>query len=122
MAADIDKFRDTSAAVRRYYGNTGDGTCGAFVVPSPVDYKPLRVLASRGAGWEHVSVSRANRCPTWGEMEHVKRLFFEPGDVCMQLHVTPAAHLNAHPYCLHIWRPTDCEIPLPPPNLVAPPA
>ena len=39
----------------------------------------------------------------------------------MQLHVPVAEHLNAHPYCLHIWRPHDQVIPKPPAVFVAPP-
>ena len=50
--------------------------CACLFVPSPVDKQPLRVLATSGEGWDHASVSRADRCPTWEEMEHVKRLIF----------------------------------------------
>ena len=42
------------------------------------------------------------------------RLFFKPEEVCFQLHVSSGEHINNHPYCLHIWRPLDREIPLPP--------
>jgi len=64
--------------------------------------------------WDHVSVSRANRCPNWPEMEHVKRLFFQDTETAMQLHVPAADHINNHPYCLHLWRPHGVEIPRPP--------
>lgn len=80
----------------------------------------LRVIASGSMGWDHVSVSTATRCPTWEEMEWVKRELFEPGDTVMQLHVPVAQHKNCHPYCLHMWRPHDAEIPLPPAFMVAP--
>jgi len=78
----------------------------------------LRVIASTDEGWEHVSVSCQTRCPTWEEMEWVKRCFFEPSDTCMQLHVPEAEHINCHPYCLHIWRPVSGFIPRPPNHLV----
>lgn len=59
-------------------GWEGDSTCGAFSIPSPIDGAPLMVIASQGAGWDHVSVSRVNRCPNWPEMEKIRRLFFLP--------------------------------------------
>lgn len=97
----------------------GDETCGTFIVPSPIDGQQLRIIASSGAGWDHVSVSRAKRCPNWPEMEHVKRLFF--GDeVVMQLHVPSADHVNLHEFCLHLWRPQEQEIPRPPAWMVGP--
>ena len=120
---EIDKFRDHSPAVRSFYGSVGDGTCGVFNIPSPVDSALLRVLASADGGWDHVSVSRRNRCPNWTEMEHVKRLLFRTDETAMQLHVAESEHLSLHPFCLHLWRPNDGrEIPLPPAVFVAPPA
>lgn len=117
-----ERWRDTSPQVRQYYGGIGDETCGVFMVPSPIDGKGMRVIASSGEGWDHVSVSRRNRCPTWIEMEFVKRHFFAPHEVCMELHVRPSDHLSLHEYCLHLWRPNDGrEIPLPPAIMVAPP-
>ena len=76
------------------------------------------VVASFGAGWDHVSVSRKNRVPNWAEMEHVKRLFFEDDETAVQFHVPPSDHVNMHPYVLHLWRPQDVEIPRPPAVLV----
>jgi hypothetical protein len=100
---------------------------GFFWVRSDVDGKPLKVIASRWSAahigspepWNHVSVSRPERCPTWEEMEQVKRLFFGPDEVAMQLHVPEAAHISFHPFCLHIWQPVGEKIPLPPSWMVA---
>lgn len=105
-------FRDV--AWERRMGGVGDDTGGCFKVKSPIDGGDLRIIVSIGLGWDHVSVSRANRCPNWPEMEHVKRLFFRDDETAMQLHVPPADHINCHPYCLHIWRPHDAAIPMPP--------
>lgn len=90
---------------------TDDGGC--FVVRSDhgVD---LSVIAATGEGWDHISVSTPTRCPTWAEMEQVKRLFFKPDETAMQLHVPPRAHISVHPHCLHLWRPHDAPIPVPP--------
>jgi hypothetical protein len=95
----------------------GDRHNGALVIPA----RRMAVIFSAGEGWEHVSVSLHDRCPTWEEMAEVKRRFWEPADVVMQLHVAESQHLNCHPYCLHLWRPLHDKIPLPPPILVAPP-
>ena len=116
----LDAFRDISPEVKAMWGFTGDETCGAFWIPSPIDNVQMRVIASSGEGWDHVSVSRQHRCPNWPEMEHVKRLFFKDSEVAMQLHVTPAEHINCHPYCLHLWRPHNVEIPRPPGWMVGP--
>lgn len=80
----------------------------------------LLILVSNGEGWDHVSVSLEDRCPTWEEMEFVKRLFFYPDEVCMQLHVAASKHLSFMPYCLHIWKPQNQQIPMPPSIMVAP--
>jgi len=37
----------------------------------------LRVIASDGQGWEHVSFSLPNRCPNWREMCFIKNLFWD---------------------------------------------
>jgi len=93
---------------------------GAFIIPKATGQ--LRMLASEGdeeVPWEHVSVSLADRCPTWAEMSYVKSLFWGPDETVMQLHVPDAEHKNHHPYCLHLWRPTNAEIPRPPNYAVA---
>jgi len=94
----------------------GDRSNGHLRIPK----RSMVIIFSNGEGWEHVSVSIADRCPTWDEMEEVKRRFWDDVDTVMQLHVPPAEHRNCHPYCLHLWRPTDCEIPRPPGIFVAP--
>ena len=100
---------------------------GAFLVlfkGSGVTRNFIRVIASSGKDqpegwrWDHVSVSLSNRCPTWEEMDYIKRLFFHPEEVCFQLHVSSAEHISNHDYCLHIWRPLEAQIPLPPAEMV----
>lgn len=115
----LDDYRDCSRAVLDFYGSTGDHETGVFVIPSPIDKAPLRVIATVGDGWDHVSVSRSNRCPNWPEMDFIKRLFFRNREVAMQLHVAVSDHISVHPYCLHLWRPLDGGIPLPPKSMVA---
>lgn len=111
---ELNRYRRADAAVIERFGSAGNGECGNFELPSPKDGQTIRVIATAMEGWDHVSVSRRNRCPNWPEMEHVKRLFFRDDETAMQLHVPPSEHVNTHPYCLHIWRPHDAEIPKPP--------
>ena len=113
---ELNRYRRTDASVLEHWGWVGDGTCGAFMVPSPIDHAPLVVVASagmEGTPWDHVSVSRKNRCPNWAEMAHIATLFFRDDETAMQLHVPASDHVNNHPNCLHWWRPTDREIPRP---------
>lgn len=110
----LDQYRNVSRQVMALYGHVGDATCGVFTVPSPIDGAEIRVIASTGFGWEHVSVSRRNRCPNWPEMSHIRQLFFDDGETVMQLHVPTSDHVNDHPHCLHLWRPVGVEIPRPP--------
>ena len=79
--------------------------------------KPERrafVIWSDGGGWDHVSVSWQNRCPTWEEMAKVKQLFFHPEEVCVEFHPAESEYVNMHPYCLHIWRYQQPGMPMPP--------
>lgn len=99
----------------------GDHGNGAFEVPSPIMSQiRLRVIASDGDGWDHVSVSVEGRCPTWHEMEFIRRLFFQDQETVMQLHPPLADYINHHPYCLHLWRPHAAPLPRPPKWMVGP--
>lgn len=104
----------------RVDGYTDDARefCGYFQSKSKITGQTLRIIASSDEGWDHVSVSLPNRCPNWHEMEQVKRLFFKDDEVAWQYHVTPDEHIDIHPYCLHIWRKHDFEMPLPPVEMV----
>lgn len=104
----LDSFRCTDDRVRRYYGGIGDDTCGVFDVPSPIDGNVMRVIASSGGGWEHVSVSRKNRCPNWPEMSRIRDLFFRDDETVVEYHVPKSDHISVHDYCLHLWRPDNC--------------
>ncbi|HML37009.1 MAG TPA: hypothetical protein PKA19_06285 [Bacillota bacterium] len=96
-------------------GDSHNGRFKIFIVG-----KAFFVIASNGMGWEHISVSLKNqsRCPTWDEMNHIKKLFFEPEECVMQLHPPKSEYVNIHPYVLHLWRPILHEIPKPPRILV----
>ena len=115
----LDLYRRSDSDVLRLYGTAGDDYGGLFQIPSCIDKAPMIVIASNDAGWDHVSVSRKNRCPNWAELDQVYRLFFRDGEHAMQLHLPADQHISVHPYTLHLWRPHDQSIPLPPKEFVA---
>lgn len=67
-------------------------------------------IASDGMGWEHVSVSRMDRCPTWDEMCQVKAMFWGEDDCVVQYHPPRSEYVNNHPRCLHLWRKARAAI------------
>lgn len=78
------------------------------------------VICSDGMGWEHVSVhveilntNHKTRTPYWGEMCWIKDMFFHPEETVIQFHPKKSEYVNQHPNTLHLWRPTEFEIPLP---------
>jgi len=71
--------------------------------------------------WEHVSVSLERRCPTWEEMCIVKALFWDAEETVVQFHPPESDYVNAHRFCLHLWRYKG-EMPRPPSITVGPQA
>jgi hypothetical protein len=104
-------------ALARFATSDADGNNGVFMIPQPGS-GPLRVVASDGEGWEHVSVSLPSRCPTWEQMCLVKAAFWDDEDAVMELHAPRSSWVNNHQFCLHLWRPVDGAIPLPPSIMV----
>lgn len=102
----------------KLWGWFGDERCGAFELQSPTGGNLLRVIASSDLGWDHVSVSLPHRCPNWPEMEFIRRQFFKDHEAVMQYHAPVADYVDGshfgHPYCLHLWRPHEQAIPVPP--------
>lgn len=79
------------------------------------DYdKVLNFMFSWACGFEHLSVSTTVKTPTWEQMCKMKDIFWNEDEVCMQLHPAKENYVNNMPYCLHIWRPINKEIPTPP--------
>jgi hypothetical protein len=92
------------------------GNNGCFIIPYQ-SYQ-FKVIASDGMGWEHVSVSLPNRCPNWEEMCHMKSLFWDDDECVVQFHPPKSEYVNNHANCLHLWKPLNGEIELPPSLLV----
>ena len=73
------------------------------------------VVFSWGGGWEHVSITPFNgTVPSWDDMCKLKRIFFDDDEAVMQIHPKKSEYVNIMKNCLHLWRPTDQEIPTPP--------
>jgi hypothetical protein len=90
------------------------GNNGVFQFAAAPGRAFLNVIASDEIGWEHVSVSNPARCPTWEEMCWIKAQFWGPDDCVVQYHPPASEYVNDHPYCLHLWRPTEGALPMPP--------
>jgi len=107
-----NKYRDRITPGIR---STDDLGCnGMFIIPHfRIKGYQLRVMASDGMGWEHVSVTvapinkHATRCPTWEEMCWVKDQFWDDTDCVVQYHPPKSDYVSMHHFCLHMWRPTD---------------
>lgn len=120
----VNKWRNRRFELA-FYGIPGDDFNGVFDIPVSEaggrrtdDHIKMRVIISNGGGWEHVSVSLPHRCPTWGEMCMIKNLFFNKDETVIQYHPAESEYVNAHEYCLHLWRPINEKIPTPPKEFV----
>lgn len=72
---------------------------------------PLRIVGStdieNGVAWRHVSVSCADRYPTWEELKDIRyRLFDEDAEV-VQFFPPKSDYVNIHPNCFHLWQRLD---------------
>jgi len=85
---------------------------GLFEIPTKKGL--LRIIICDSDGWDHVSVSLQNRIPTWQEMCFVKYLFFDPEECVIQYHPPESKYINDTATVLHMWRPHNTEIPMPP--------
>jgi hypothetical protein len=112
----VSEFVDKYRVIHPIFNDMGNEQNGLF----RLQHRGFTIMCSSGMGWEHVSVSRRDRIPTYKEMCWVKSQFWGDDDVVMQLHVAKAEHVNFHERCLHLWRPIDQTIPTPPSIFVGP--
>ena len=116
-----DKFRQPHPII----GDLGDETCGLFMFPHNGLIFMCLVSSDK---WEHVSTSlwktkgkkgvRVKRCPTWDEMCWVKDRFWEKDECVVQYHPPSDKYVDLYKYCLHLWKPADIELPMPPEFMV----
>lgn len=93
-----------------------DGGMGYVYYPDVI--QPIRVVFSFGAGWDHVSASYSTRLLTWDEMNFLKDVFFHEDETVVQFHPPKKDYINNHPNVLHLWKPQDYDIALPPKFMV----
>jgi hypothetical protein len=126
MRAELDKEMESGRILFGHYGTPPNaGPFGAFKVICPLTGGKLHILATDGdiedaQGWDHVSVSLSDRCPTWEEMHWTKQQFWLPEECVFQLHPPESEYINFHPYALHMWRHTAIPCPKPPSIFVGP--
>lgn len=116
------KLEDGRVREGPFASTSDDGVMGAFFVMGPKGAL-LKIISSGSdveCGWEHVSVSVVNRTPNWDEMNFVKDLFWRDDECVVQYHPPKSEYVNCHPYCLHLFRPINEKIPMPPSILVGP--
>ena len=118
MKKKFGKFVEDARIKRPNMTSPEGATYGAFVLKHPRTMREFVVIVGDGLGWDHVSVSRKTDIPTWDEMCWVKSWFFEDDETVMQLHPAKNDHINIHSKCLHLWRPHEGEIPMPPKEMV----
>ena len=115
MRLPFSEFIETGRTqVRTHVRSRRGDSFGAFKLRHPRTGKIYHVMAAADEGWDHVSVSRPNRTlPTWDEMCWVKDLFFLPEETVVQYHPAKGKNVDRYPV-LHLWRPQDVELPMPP--------
>lgn len=74
------------------------------------------VIWSYGGGWEHVSVCpyKSTKIPSWEDMCKIKDIFWNEDECVVQYHPPKSEYVNNMSNCLHLWRPIDVEMPMPP--------
>ncbi len=91
-----------------------DGMVVAINRDEDFRHEDFYIIASWGGGWDHVSVSLASRCPTWDEMCWIKELFWAKHESVIQYHPAKNEYVNCHRFCLHLWKPQNTVLPIPP--------
>ncbi len=101
----------------------GDDENGAFAIQVSKNIAVL-AIASKGEGWEHVSVSAEYKgeplTPSWDIMCAIKDMFWTTDETVVQYHPCESEYVNFHSHCLHMWKKIDNKIELPPSWMIGP--
>jgi len=119
-------MRASTSCVEMYrvkkFSSEKDEFNGLFFIPGAVmpktygDTSFLKVVASSGFSWDHVSVMHPDRVPTNADMEIVRSLFWDPDETVIEYHDVSYAidGLCKAVAERHLWRPQGCEVIRPP--------
>lgn len=111
-------FNNKRLSFIEFVRNTSNECLIAGFTLDPKTNKRLNFKFSRANGWEHLSVSMPNKCPSWEQMCFMKEQFWEDDEACVEYHPKKEDYVNNHNYCLHIWRPYNFELLTPPSIMV----
>ena len=111
----IGELRDTPNLMITRVEQFPNGTFfGLGYVEWPGGFKGSVVFGHNegGKGMDHVSVSHNNghRLPTWDDMCRLKRMFFKPEEMVVQIHPREAEYFHGfegRENVLHLWAPAD---------------
>ncbi len=124
MKTEFDPRIEAGRVKVGHFASPHGAQVGAFLVLGPSG-RELKIIADNGkdpsglGGWEHVSVSiEGKHPPNWQEMCWVKDHFWKEDETVLQFHPPHSRYVNIHPNCLHLWRQTGIDHPLPPQVLV----
>lgn len=111
----VDQFRKHSGP---YGSNNGERNGAFYLKLGKVEIIAIVSDGNKVIPWEHVSARcfdyKGERVPTWGEMCHLKGLFWEEEECVVQYHPPRSDYVNNHPHVLHLWKPIGIEMPRPP--------
>lgn len=79
----------------------------------PLTQKRWFFVFSSAEDWEHLSVS-GKRVPDWEMMCKFKSMFWNEDEICIEYHPAKKDYVNQMSNCLHIWKPTKENLPIPP--------
>jgi len=57
--------------------------------------------------WQHLSLSRPDRNPSWIELREAKNVFMGPEATAIQIAPPESEYVNEHRFCFHLWRYLD---------------
>lgn len=92
---------------------------GCFTIP--IGYSKCKIVADARDDWDHVNVvvkfgrdDSQYRIATKEEMIEIKEMFFEDSEPAIEIHPKKEDYVNIDEYMLHLWRPVNRVLPLPP--------
>jgi hypothetical protein len=118
MRKRVPKLVERCRIVNGEFASTSHyGFNGAFLIN--YHFNEFFVICSDQDGWDHVSISLKDRCPTWDEMSYFKDLFFDQEETVVQYHPPSSKYVNHCKTCLHLWRKQNHKYELPPGKMLA---